>query len=209
MKIDVRKLDGSKVEKQVDLSKDVFGIAPHEHSVYLAVKTELANSRQGSASTKTRGEVQGSGVKLFRQKGTGRARVGDIRSPIRPGGGVAFGPKPRDYGLKLNRKVKALARRSMLSMMQQKDRIIVVESFELDSHKTKLMVSALDALGLAEKRVMVLASKPSNNLWLAGRNLPGVRIKRAAEVSTYDLWSSDYLLVDRDGVDDLNIALGK
>ena len=209
MKIDVRKLDGSKVEKQVDLSKDVFGIAPHEHSVYLAVKTELANSRQGSASTKTRGEVQGSGVKLFRQKGTGRARVGDIRSPIRPGGGVAFGPKPRDYGLKLNRKVKALARRSMLSMMQKNDRIIVVEAFELESHKTKLMVSALDALGLAEKRVMVLAGEPSKNLWLAGRNLYRVRIKRAAEVSTYDLWSSDYLLVDRDGVDDLNIALGK
>ncbi len=208
MKIDVRKLDGSTVEKKVDLNKDVFEIVPHKHAVYLAVKTERANSRQGSASTKTRGEVRGSGVKLFRQKGTGRARVGDVRSPIRPGGGVAFGPKPRDYGLKLNRKVKTLARRSMLSMMRQKDRIIVVEAFELDSHKTKLMASALDALGLAEKRVMVLAGKPSNNLWLAGRNLPGVRIKRAAEVSTYDLWSTDYLLVDRDGVKDLNTALG-
>ena len=118
MKIDVRKLDGSKVEKQVDLSKDVFGIVPHQHVVYLAVKTELANSRQGSASTKNRGEVQGSGVKLFRQKGTGRARVGDVRSPIRPGGGGAFGRKPRDYSLKLNRQVKPPARRSMLSMMQ-------------------------------------------------------------------------------------------
>ena len=208
MRIEVRKLDGSSTGKQVDLKKEVFGIEPHQHAVYLAVKSELANSRQGSASTKTRGEVRGSGVKLWRQKGTGRARVGDNRSPIRSGGGVAFGPKPRSYHLKVNRKVRTLARKSMLSAMQQEGHIIVVETLDLESHKTRLMASALDALGLGGKRIMVLVGTPSDRLWLAARNLPGVRIKSAAEVSTYDVWSSDYLLIDKQGVKNLNVALG-
>ena len=208
MRIEVRKLDGSSTGKQVDLKKEVFGIEPHQHAVYLAVKSELANSRQGSASTKTRGEVRGSGVKLWRQKGTGRARVGDNRSPIRRGGGVAFGPKPRSYHLKVNRKVRTLARKSMLSAMQQEGHIIVVETLDLESHKTRLMASALDALGLGGKRIMVLVGTPSDRLWLAARNLPGVRIKSAADVSTYDVWSSDYLLIDKQGVKNLNAALG-
>ena len=207
MRIEVRKLDGSSTGKQVDLKKEVFGIEPHQHAVYLAVKSELANSRQGSASTKTRGEVRGSGVKLWRQKGTGRARVGDNRSPIRRGGGVAFGPKPRSYHLKVNRKVRTLARKSMLSAMQQEGHIIVVETLDLESHKTRLMASALDALGLGGKRIMVLVGTPSDRLWLAARNLPGVRIKSAAEVSTYDVWSSDYLLIDKQGIKNLNTAL--
>ena len=208
MRIEVRKLDGSSTGKQVDLKKEVFGIEPHQHAVYLAVKSELANSRQGSASTKTRGEVKGSGVKLWRQTGTGRARVGDNRSPIRRGGGVAFGPKPRSYHLKVNRKVRTLARKSMLSAMQQEGHIIVVETLDLESHKTRLMASALDALGLGGKRIMVLVGTPSDRLWLAARNLPGVRIKSAADVSTYDVWSSDYLLIDKQGVKNLNAALG-
>ena len=208
MRIEVRKLDGSSTGKQVDLKKEVFGIEPHQHAVYLAVKSELANSRQGSASTKTRGEVRGSGVKLWRQKGTGRARVGDSRSPIRRGGGVAFGPKPRSYHLKVNRKVRTLARKSVLSAMQQEGHIIVVETLDLESHKTRFMASALDALGLGGKQVIVLAGTSSDRLWLAARNLPGVRIKSAADVSTYDVWSSDYLLIDKQGVKNLNAALG-
>jgi len=207
MRIEVRKLDGSSTGKQVDLKKEVFGIEPHQHAVYLAVKSELANSRQGSASTKTRGEVRGSGAKLWRQKGTGRARVGDNRSPIRSGGGVAFGPKPRSYHLKVNRKVRTLARKSMLSAMQQEGHIIVVETLDLESHKTRLMALALDALGLGGKRIMVLVGTPSDRLWLAARNLPGVRIKSAADVSTYDVWSSDYLLIDKQGIKNLNTAL--
>ncbi len=207
MRVDVRQLDGSSAGKQVNLKKEVFGIKPHEHAVYQAVKSELANSRQGAASAKTRGEVRGSGAKLWRQKGTGRARVGDSRSPIRRGGGVVFGPKPRSYNLKVNRKVRALARKSVLSAMQEEGRIIVVEAFDLESYKTQLMASALSALGLAGKRVMVLAGKPSDQLWLATRNLPGVRVKSAADVSTYDVWSSDFLLIDVKGVKNINTAL--
>ncbi len=208
MKVEVRKLDGSSTGGQVDLKKEVFGIEPREHAVYLTVKSELANSRQGSASTKTRGEVKGSGAKLWRQKGTGRARVGDSGAPIRRGGGVAFGPKPRSYHLKVNRKVRTLARKSVLSTMQQEGRIIVVEALNPENHKTKVMASALDALGLGGKRVMVLAGTPSDQLWLAARNLPGVRVKPAGDVSTYDVWSSDYLLIDKDGVKKINTALG-
>jgi len=207
MKVDVRKLDGSSTGKQVNLKKEIFGIEPHEHAVYLAVKSELANSRQGTASTKTRGEVKGSGAKLWRQKGTGRARVGESSTPIRRGGGVVFGPKPRSYHLKVNRKVRALARKSVLSAMQKEGRIIVVDALDLENHKTRLMVSALNALGLEGKRVTILAGKPTNQLWLAARNLHGIRVKSAADVSTYDAWSSDYLLIDVDGVKNLNGAL--
>lgn len=207
MKVDVKKLDGTDTGKQVNLSKDVFGIKLHEHAVYLAVKSELANARQGSASTKTRSEVRGSGAKLWRQKGTGRARVGDARTPIRRGGGVTFGPKPRAFNLKVNRKVKTLARKSMLSAMQNEDRIIVVEAFDLKSHKTKDLALALTALNLGGKKVMLLPGKPSRELWLAARNLPGVSVKSAAEVSTYDVWTSDYLLADKEGIKNLNMAL--
>ncbi|UCH64049.1 MAG: 50S ribosomal protein L4 [Fidelibacterota bacterium] len=208
MRVEVRKLDGSSTGSQVDLKKEVFGIEPREHAVYLTVKSELANNRQGSANTKTRAEVKGSGAKLWRQKGTGRARVGDIRTPIRRGGGVVFGPKPRSYSLKVNRKVRTLARKSVLSTMQQEERIIVVEALKLENHKTRIMASALEALGLRGKRVMVLAGTPSDELWLAARNLPDVRVKSAADVSTYDVWSSDYLLIDKEGIKKINTALG-
>ncbi|MFC1618445.1 50S ribosomal protein L4 [Candidatus Neomarinimicrobiota bacterium] len=208
MKVDVKKLDGTDTGKQVNLSKAVFGIEPREHAVYLAVKSELANARQGSASSKTRSEVRGSGAKLWRQKGTGRARVGDARSPIRRGGGVAFGPKPRAFNLKVNQKVKTLARKSMLSAMQNKGRIIVVEAFDLTGHKTKELALALSALNLSGTKVTLLPGKPSKELWLAARNLPGVSVKSATDVSTYDVWTSDFLLVDQEGIKNLNVALG-
>ncbi len=209
MKLDVRNFDGSPAGKQIDLKKEVFGIEPHQTSIHAAVRVELANRRQGTASTKNRGEVRGSGVKLHRQKGTGRARVGDAGSPIRTGGGVAFGPKPRDYQMRINRKVKALARRSMLSVMAQEKRIVVVEQFDLEAPRTREMHAALVALGLKGRRLMILAGEPNRNLWLSSRNLPGVRVKAAAEVSTNDLWTSDYLLIDREGVKRLQAALSK
>lgn len=209
MKLDIRNFDGSSAGKQIDLKKEVFGIEPHQTSIHAAVRVELANRRQGNASTKNRGEVRGSGVKLFRQKGTGRARVGDAGSPIRTGGGVAFGPKPRDYLMRINRKVKALARRSMLSVMAQEKRIVVVEQFDLEAPRTREMHAALEALGLKGRRLMILSGEPNRNLWLSSRNLPGVRVKAAAEVSTNDLWTSDYLLIDREGVKQLQAALSK
>jgi large subunit ribosomal protein L4 len=209
MKIEVRKIDGSAANKKADFKKEIFGITPNKHVIYLAVKAEMANQRQGTASTKTRGEVRGSGAKLFRQKGTGRARVGDAQSPIRQGGGVAFGPKPRDYRSKINRKVRTLARKSILASMVKNDRVIVVDEFNLESHKTKFMQAAIDALGLSGKKVTILPAEPTDNLWLASRNLPFVHVRPAAQVSAYDLWSTDYLLFDGAGVKELTAALSK
>ncbi|MEE9465285.1 MAG: 50S ribosomal protein L4 [Candidatus Neomarinimicrobiota bacterium] len=208
MKVGVRNFDGSETKKQVDLKKAVFGIEPHNPTIHAAVKVELAHRRQGTASTKTRAEVRGSGVKLFRQKGTGRARVGDAASPIRTGGGVAFGPKPRDYDLKINRKAKKLARRSMLSILAQEKRIVVVEKYDLEEPRTRGMRAALEALGLQGSRLVVLAGQPDRNLYLSSRNLPGVQVKQAADVSTHDLWASDFLLIDLEGVKQLNSVLG-
>ncbi|MCK4577171.1 MAG: 50S ribosomal protein L4 [Candidatus Marinimicrobia bacterium] len=207
MKLNVLKSDGSKADKQVDLKKEVFGIKPNEHAIYLAVNAERAHRRQGNASTKTRAEVVGSGVKLFRQKGTGRARVGDAASPIRSGGGRAFGPKPREYDLKINGKAKALARRSMLSVLQKNERLIVIEGFDFDEPKTSKMKSMVDTLGLAGKNLMVLAAQPNRELWLSGRNLRGITVKAAKDVSTFDLWSADFVVIDRAGIKDLNTAL--
>lgn len=209
MKLEIKKIDGSATGEKVSLKKDVFEIEPNNHCVYLAVKAERANGRQGTASTKNRGEVKGSGVKLYRQKGTGRARVGDINTPTRPGGGRAFGPKPRDYSMKMNRKAKSLARKSMLSVMLKNERIIVVDSLEIKTNKTKQMAGVIASLELEGQKVLVAASSPTENLWLSSRNLHRLQVKVAADVSTYDLWSTDYLLIDRAGVDNLNNALSK
>ena len=209
MKIEIRKMDGSAADKKADFKKEIFGIEPNKHVVYFAVKAEMANQRQGTASTKTRADVRGSGAKLFRQKGTGRARVGDAQSPSRPGGGVAFGPKPRDYRSKINRKVRTFARKSILSILLENDRVIVVDKFNLADHKTKAMRAAIDALGLTGKKVTILPANPSDNLWLASRNLPFVHVRPAAQVSAYDLWSTDYLLFDDAGVKELTAALSK
>ena len=207
MKLGVLKMDGSKAEGQVELKKEIFGIEPREHVVYLAVKAEMANKRQGSASTLTRGQVKGSGIKLFRQKGTGRARVGDAASPIRYGGGVAFGPHPRSYRQKVNQKARLLARKSLLSSMQRDSRIILVDTLELAEPKTKLMAQALDALGLEGRKLVILTAEPSETLWRASRNLPWVAIKPAKDVSSWDLWSTDFLLVDKAGLKALQSAL--
>ena len=207
MKLGVLKMDGSKAAGEVVLKKEIFGIEPREHVVYLAVKAEMANKRQGSAATLTRAMVRGSGAKLFRQKGTGRARVGDAASPIRYGGGVAFGPHPRSYRQKVNQKARQLARKSLLSAMQRDSRIIVVDALELAEPKTKLMAEALNALGLEGRKLVILTAQPSETLWRTSRNLPGVAIKPAKDVSSWDLWSTDFLLVDKESLKSLQAAL--
>lgn len=207
MKVDIRKLDGSKTDGQIDLKKTVFGIEPRAHVVYLAVKAEMANRRQGSADTLRRGEVAGSGIKLYRQKGTGRARVGDGQSPIRYGGGVAFGPHPRSYRQKVNKKVRQLARKSLLSSLQKDERIVIVDALDIPEAKTRIMAQTVKALGLDGRKVVVLSEKPTPELWLASRNLPGIQIRVAKDVSAYDLWSTDYVLADKSGIQALQAAL--
>ena len=207
MRVPLKHLDGSAAGKQVTLNASVFGIEPHLHAIYLAVKAELANRRQGTASSKTRGDVSGGGAKPWRQKGTGRARVGSSRNPIWRGGGAAFGPKPRHYHLRINKKVRQLARKSVLAAKARDGQIVVVDTLALESNKTGGLAAALRALELAERRVMVLAAEPSDALWLASKNLRNVHVKPAVQVSTYDIHEVETVLFDLDGLQALTAGL--
>jgi len=156
MKVDIYKIDGSLTGRQVELNPKVFDIQPNDHAIYLAVKAYLANQRQGTAKAKERSEVSGGGKKPWRQKGTGRARAGSIRSPLWVGGGTVFGPKPRDYDMKLPKKVKLLARLSALTYKARNNQIVVVEDFNLDQPKTKEMFNIIKALNLNDKKTLLL-----------------------------------------------------
>lgn len=205
MKIELYNNSGKKTDKKVDLNDDIFKIVPNDHSIYLAVNSERASSRQGTHSSKTKGEVRGSGRKPWKQKGTGRARIGTIRNSSRVHGGSAFGPKPHLYFKDVNKKVKKLARKSVLSKMASDSLIKVFEKFDFSSHKTKDMQSFLNNLELGNEKVIMLVGKTvSDNMRLAARNLHKVQVKYALNVSTLDLMSSSYILIDKEGVTKLN-----
>ena len=175
MELNVYKLDGTKSTEKVKLSKDVFGIEPNEHVVYLDIKAILANARQGTHKVKNRSEVSGGGKKPFRQKGTGNARQGTIRAPHMPGGGRAFGPKPRDYSQNLPKKVKVLARKSALSDKAKSEKIIVVEDFKFDEAKTKNAVNIIKSFDLENDKVMFVTSDYDRNFVLSVRNIYGAK----------------------------------
>jgi large subunit ribosomal protein L4 len=207
MKLDVYKTNGEKLDKKVDLAKEVFGIEPNEHTLYLAVKAELANMRQGTHKTKTRGDARGGGAKPWRQKGRGTARAGSRRSPVWVGGGRAFGPEPHLYTTKLPKKVKRLARRSALSQKMAAKAVMVVEDFELKEAKTKSLATMLDSLGLAGKKLTILVSNIEEKLYLAARNIPNVYIVPAERASTYEIMDCDVLVIEKTAVKSINEAL--
>ncbi|MEA1960575.1 MAG: 50S ribosomal protein L4 [Bacillota bacterium] len=184
---------------EIELKDSVFGIEPNEAVMYEFVKMQLANKRQGTSSTKTRAEVRGGGKKPWRQKGTGRARVGSSRNPVWKGGGIAFGPKPRDYSYRLPKKVRRLAMRSALSSKVLDLNIIVVDQFDFEEPKTKLMVEALKALNASTKTLVVTADGDQNVLKSA-RNIPGVKPLRADFINVYDILNHKTLLITRDAV---------
>lgn len=191
---------------QVEVSSEVFGIDPNVHVLHLAVRRELANGRAGTACTKTRGEVRGGGKKPWKQKGTGRARAGSIRSPLWVGGGVTFGPKPRDYSFNLPRKVRVLAMRSSLSAAQGKFRILEDFSF-LSGPKTKEVAALLNSLNLAEKKVLILAdykATENQHIYLAARNLPGVKLCLPHNLSVKDLLDADAVIASNSAVQEIN-----
>ena len=176
MKLDIYNQKGKKLSKKVDLNKDVFGIDPSEHSVYLSVKSELAAKRQGTSKSKGKSEVRGTGSKPYKQKGTGRARVGLIRNPSRVSGGTAFGPVPRDYNLKVNKKVRVLAKKSILSSKVSSDELMIVDKISLDSHKTKGFVDILNDLGLKSTKVTFLISEKDDNVYRSSKNIHNVKV---------------------------------
>ena len=200
-------IDGSKTGETVDLSPAVFGIKPNDQAIYEAVTAHLANARQGTHKTKTRGEVSGGGKKPWKQKHTGRARSGSIRNPVWVGGGTIFGPRPHEYEKKVNSKVKTLAKKSALSYKAKDSSVMVVEDFTLDESKTKRVVEILNSLGLKEKKVLVLLSKGDKNVSLASRNMPKVFVNDAAGASVYEILNNDVILFQKSALNALQEKL--
>ncbi len=202
MELSVYKIDGTESGKKVTLNDAVFGIEPNDHAIYLDVKQYLANQRQGTHKTKDRSEVAYSTKKIVRQKDSGGARHGSIKSNIFVGGGRAFGPKPRDYSFKLNKKVKRLARCSALSYKAQESAITVVEPFTMEAPKTKELIGILNNIKANSRGVLVVLPENSNNIYLSSRNLENVKVITVNELNTYDIMNA-YTLVLTDGVQDV------
>ncbi len=194
MKINVVDTNGKETGRQVDLPDSLFGIEPNEHVVYLAVKQYLANQRQGTHSSRERGEIRGSTRKLKRQKGTGTARAGSIKNPLFRKGGRVFGPRPRSYEIKLNKKVKSLARASVLSAKAKSNSIVVLEDFSFDKPKTKEYINVLRNLGIEGKKVLHLIGEPDKILFLSSRNIQKTNLKEVRQLNTYEILNSDKLV---------------
>lgn len=201
MKLDVYKTDGSQEGSSVELVEDVFGIEPNDHVIYLAVKAYLASQRQGTHKTKERNEVRGGGRKPWNQKGRGSARAGTTRSPIWIGGGTIFGPKPRNYRQKLNKKVSRLARKSALSHKAVANQIMIVEDFNYETPKTAEFVKMLEALKIAGKKTLLLTTDHQENVYKSGRNIDRVSILEAQKASTYDLLNNQVLVLQKSAVE--------
>jgi large subunit ribosomal protein L4 len=195
MQVDVLSIKGAKTGRSVELPDDIFGAEPNNHVVYLAVKQYLAAQRQGTHKVKTRLEVKGSSKKLHRQKGTGGSRKGNIRNPLYKGGGTIFGPKPRDYDFKLNRKVKDLAKISALAYKAQEKAIVVVEDINLATPKTKQFVEIMASLKVDDKKTLVILPEYNDNLQLSVRNIPNAASTLIADINTYDIVNAEVLVL--------------
>ena len=204
MKLDILKKDGTKNGEMVELKPDIFEIEPNDHAIYQAVRSYWANQRQGTNKVKERNEVRGGGKKPFSQKKTGRARQGTGRSPLMPGGGSIFGPKPHDYVVKLPAKVKRLARKSAWSYKAKDGQIVVVEDLSFDAPKTREIVSLLKALQVNQKKVLLLTASTEANILKSGRNVPTLNVLEAAKASTYDILNNNVVVLTKSSVDVIN-----
>lgn len=191
MKVAVLDIKGKDTGRKVDLSDAVYKIEPNDHAIYLDVKQYLAHQRQGTHKSKERAEIAGSTRKIKKQKGTGTARAGSIKSPVFRGGGRIFGPQPRDYGQKVNKNVKRLARKSALSIKQQEKAIMVVEDFQFEQPKTKDFVDILKSLGIENKKSLFVLGDTNNNVYLSSRNLAGSEVITSSEISTYKILNAN------------------
>lgn len=209
MEINVLNINGQETGRKVTLNEGIFGIEPNDHVIYLDVKQYLANQRQGTAKSKERSEVSGSTRKLGRQKGGGGARRGDINSPLLVGGGRVFGPKPRDYGFKLNKKVKNLARKSALSYKAQENAILVVEDFQMDAPKTKEFINIAKNLKVDGKKALYLLPDVNKNVYLSARNLQRVEVMLAASLNTYKVLNADVLVITENSLKEIDGILNK
>ena len=209
MKVAVHNIKGKETTKKVDLKKNIFGIEPNDHAIYLDVKHYLANQRTGTSKTKERGEITGSRRKIRRQKGSGMARVGDIKNPIFRGGGRTFGPKPRDYDNKLNKKVKRLARKSALTYKAKDNNIIVLEDFTFDTPKTKDYSNILNNLEQANSKTLMVLPEANANIVLSSNNLKKAKVVKASNLCTYDIMNANTLLILEGSVKEIEETLNK
>jgi large subunit ribosomal protein L4 len=209
MKLAVYKTSGEETGRTVELRDDVFAISPNDHAIYLDVKQFMANKRQGTHKSKERNEIQGSSKKIKKQKGTGGARAGNIKSPLFRGGGRVFGPVPRDYSFKLNKKVKILARKSALTYKAQGSQIVVVEDFLMDEPKTKTMVEIKQNLKSENKKMLLVLNQPNKNIYLSSRNLQGIKVIMVSDLNTYDILNASSVAFLESSIEALNENFGQ
>ncbi|HJB85341.1 MAG TPA: 50S ribosomal protein L4 [Candidatus Alistipes merdigallinarum] len=208
METAIYNISGKETGKKALLMDEIFGIEPNDHAIYLDVKQYLANRRQGTHKSKQRNEVAGSTRKLKRQKGTGGARSGSILSPLFPGGGRVFGPVPRDYSFKLNKKLKQLARKSALTYKAKEDAIKVIEDFSMEAPKTKEFIAITKNLDLEGKKILLILPESNRNIALSARNLQNVKIVLASNINTYDVMNAGNILMAEGSVNVINQMFG-
>ncbi len=207
MELTVVNISGKKTSKKVDLNADIFGIEPNDHAIYLDCKQFMANKRQGTHKTKERADIHRTTKKLKRQKGTGGARAGSMKSPLFIGGGRVFGPKPRDYSFKLNKKVKQLARKSALTYKAKEEGILVLEDFKFEAPKTKNYSELLKNLNLSDKKTILVLAETDKNVYLSARNLGRTLVTTASELTTYDVLNANNVLLTEGSVKEIEKVL--
>lgn len=201
MQLEVYSTDGKKTSKKVTLDDAIFGVEPNDHAIYLDVKQIQANGRQGTHKSKERGEIAGSTKKIRKQKGTGGARRGSIKDPLLRGGGTIFGPRPRNYGFKLNKKLKKAARRSALSYKAQSDNILILDKLEMAAPKTKDFQGVLGNLSLSGVKTLVVIAEKNDNVYLSSRNIPGAKVCVASDLNTYDIMNSQRVVLTEGAIE--------
>lgn len=209
MKFSVLDISGKETSKKVELSDDVFGVEPNEHAIYLDVKQHLANRRQGTHKAKERADISGSTRKIKKQKGTGTARAGSIKSPVFRGGGRIFGPRPRGYGFKLNKNIKRVARKSALSLKAQNENLIVLEDFKFDTPKTKKYLEVLEALKISGKKSLIVFGESNKNVYLSARNFKGSDVVSVSGLNTYKIMNADKLVLIDSSLEEIVNNLNK
>ena len=209
MKVAVLDIQGKDTGRKVELSAEVFGIEPNDHAIYLDVKQYLANQRQGTHKSKERGEITGSTRKIKKQKGTGTARAGSIKSPVFRGGGRIFGPRPRNYSFKLNKNLKRLARKSALSIQAKDNKLVVIEDYNFDAPKTKNFTNVLRALDLDTKKSLFVLGASDTNVYLSSRNLKNSKVVNSSEINTYGILNANKVVITESSLEGIKNNLSK
>ena len=209
MELSVYKINGKKTSKKINLDKDVFGVEPNDHAIYLDVKSYLANKRQGTHKSKQRADIKGSTRKIKKQKGTGTARAGSIKNPLFRGGGRIFGPIPRDYSQKVNKKVKRLARKSALSIKAKEKSIFIIEDFQMEKPNTKEFKKILKALGLSGKKNLLILEEFNKNVYLSSRNLKNSNVVIDSELNTYGISNANNLIISEGSIPKIESLLNR